>query len=223
MISSRQIPVNRPDSDTLVLARHSASEATRHGVTHVPATAMDGDNPLVLTESTLLSVMHMQCSVRDAMFENAVYEALLAPLPIATNDVSYSDQFTILALGPNRWYVLSSYQSSRETEAKLRQIQTNNTIAITDVSHAWNVIRLTGRHTRDVLAKLCSIDLHPSTFKVGSCAQTELRGLYVVLHSADVDTFEIFVMRSYFLSIWDWLRDAAAEYRFVTNKSFDAL
>ncbi|EKE17303.1 MAG: Sarcosine oxidase, partial [uncultured bacterium] len=131
----------------------------------------------------------------------------------ATNDVSYGDQHAILALGPNRWYVLSPYQNGKATEAKLRAMESNKTIAITDVSHAWNVIRLNGRHARDVLAKLCSIDLHPSTFKVGSCAQTELRGLYIVLHATNFENFEIFVMRSFLLTIWDWLQDAAAEYR----------
>ena len=84
--------------------------------------------------------------------------------------------------------------------------------AATDISHGWSVIRIGGNASRELLAKLCSLDLHPRSFPPGCCVQTELRGLYVILHGVDTDHFDLWVMRSYANSVWDWLRDGAAEF-----------
>ena len=66
---------------------------------------------------------------------------------------------------------------------------------------------------RDLLAKGCTLDLHPRAFKVGACAQTGLARAGAILHLVDeAPTFEITILRSFADYMWVWLADAAEEY-----------
>ena len=66
---------------------------------------------------------------------------------------------------------------------------------------------------RDLLAKGCPVDLHPSVFDVGQCAQSHLAKAPILLRQVDREpTFEIIVRRSFADYFWTWLEDAAAEY-----------
>ena len=66
---------------------------------------------------------------------------------------------------------------------------------------------------RDLLAKGCSLDLHPRVFGRGGCAQSHLAKAQVVLHQvSDEPAFDLYVLRSFADYLWAWLEDAAGEY-----------
>src|SRR5689334_16198149 len=71
-----------------------------------------------------------------------------------------------------------------------------------------------GAHARDVLAKDCALDLHPSVFRPGAAAQTMLGLAAVVLIPlADNGTdYRILVRSSFARYLAEWLVDAAEEY-----------
>ncbi|PBC49169.1 sarcosine oxidase subunit gamma, partial [Rhodococcus sp. ACS1] len=67
---------------------------------------------------------------------------------------------------------------------------------------------------RDILAKGCSIDLHPTVFRPGTAVQTML-GLAGVILTALDDTgtdYRILVRASFARYLAAWLIDAAEEY-----------
>jgi sarcosine oxidase subunit gamma len=98
--------------------------------------------------------------------------------------------------------------AQRLTEALGRQHT-----AIVDVSESRTVITLGGPKAGDTLAKGCSLDLHPSVFAAGRCAQTGLARAHVILHKVTDDPLlEIYVHRSFAEYAWLWLEDAAREY-----------
>ena len=75
-------------------------------------------------------------------------------------------------------------------------------------------MRLRGEHARDVLAKGCSLDLHPTVFGPGAAAQTML-GLAAVVLIPLNDTgtdYRILVRSSFARYLADWLIDAAEEF-----------
>ena len=86
--------------------------------------------------------------------------------------------------------------------------------AAIDVSGQRTTLRLRGSRGRDVLAKGCSLDLHPSAFGSGSAAQTMLGQAGVVLLAVDGSgaDFRILVRTSFVRYLADWLLDAAGEY-----------
>jgi len=73
-----------------------------------------------------------------------------------------------------------------------------------------------------LLDKGCSLDLHPRIFPVGSCAQTALAHVGVLLHRRDIATFELYCARSYAQHLWHWLTEAAAEFGYVVAAPVEA-
>jgi sarcosine oxidase, subunit gamma len=86
--------------------------------------------------------------------------------------------------------------------------------AAVDVSAQRTTIRLRGTHARDVLAKGCSIDLHPREFRPGEAVQTILGQAAVVLValSEDATDYRILVRSSFAQYLAAWLLDAAGEF-----------
>jgi sarcosine oxidase subunit gamma len=84
---------------------------------------------------------------------------------------------------------------------------------VTDVSAQRTTLELSAPRARDVLAKGCSLDLHPRAFGPGRCAQTDLGRANVVLHQVDEGpTYELLVAGSLAAYLAAWLADAMEEY-----------
>ncbi|MGH6917542.1 MAG: sarcosine oxidase subunit gamma, partial [Geminicoccaceae bacterium] len=85
--------------------------------------------------------------------------------------------------------------------------------AVTDVSGGRMAVRLGGADVRALLAKDCPLDLDPRAFRAGTCAQSMLAQVSVLIHAlADGEHFDLYGARSYGLHLWEWLTHAAAEF-----------
>ncbi|MGH6855565.1 MAG: sarcosine oxidase subunit gamma [Aestuariivirga sp.] len=84
--------------------------------------------------------------------------------------------------------------------------------AVTPLSHSRTRIFLEGAPARDVLAKGMALDFHQSVFTPGRFAMTGLHHTPVLVHCVSENRFELYAMRTFALSVWDWLLDAALEF-----------
>ena len=86
--------------------------------------------------------------------------------------------------------------------------------AAVDVSAQRTTMRLRGAHARDVIAKGCSLDLHPAVFGPGAAAQTMLgqAGVVLIPLSDNGTDYRIIVRSSFARYLADWLIDAAEEF-----------
>lgn len=88
--------------------------------------------------------------------------------------------------------------------------------AVTDQSDGRVLIRVAGQRVRDMLAKGCMIDLHPSAFRTGDTAITPIALLTVQVtrlpDDAGLAVFELALMRSFAANLWHWLESSAAEF-----------
>jgi len=74
-------------------------------------------------------------------------------------------------------------------------------------------IRLSGSNAANLLAKGCTLDLHPRAFHTGQCAQTGLARANILLSKVDdAPSFDVFVRRSFAEYLALWLQHAGAEY-----------
>jgi sarcosine oxidase subunit gamma len=119
---------------------------------------------------------------------------------------------SILWLGPDEWLIASETQAGDEIAARLAQALAGIPAAVTDVSDARIIYMLAGENARGVLAKGCSIDLHPRAFQPGRCVQTLLAKAHVLIHARAAQCFDVHVPRSYAPYAWAWLENAQAEY-----------
>jgi sarcosine oxidase, subunit gamma len=81
-----------------------------------------------------------------------------------------------------------------------------------DLSHARVCINLKGPATAAVLAKGTPLDLRPHRFPQGHCARTWCAGFTVMLDHVE-DGIDVYVDSSLAVAFWDWLGDAAVEWR----------
>ena len=80
-----------------------------------------------------------------------------------------------------------------------------------ETGDAWTQFAISGSASRDLLAKGCALDLHPSAFREGGCAVTRFAQLRCVLHHVGVG-YRLLVGRSHAASLAEWLVEAAAEF-----------
>jgi sarcosine oxidase subunit gamma len=118
-----------------------------------------------------------------------------------SNRAAVTGEIVALWLGPRR-FLLVGPDLHRKLEG--------SGAALVDQSHARTVIRVAGPRCRDVLAKGTGIDLE--RFADDDVALTLLGHVAVALHAAGAEAIDVFVARSYALTLWEWLLDAAEEY-----------
>jgi sarcosine oxidase subunit gamma len=84
--------------------------------------------------------------------------------------------------------------------------------AVTPLSHSRARIAIAGENVRDILTKSVPIDVHPEAFGIDQFALTGIHHTPILLHRAEADRYDIWAMRSFALSVWEWLADATWEY-----------
>lgn len=115
------------------------------------------------------------------------------------------DSRTIFRIGPRQFWF-----AGPETDDLAARLA--GRCAVTPLSHSRTRIFLEGRPARDVLAKGIPLDFHDSAFTPGMFAQTGLNHTPVLIHRVSESRFELYVLRTFAMSVWDWLRDAALEF-----------
>ena len=60
-----------------------------------------------------------------------------------------------------------------------------------------------------MLARGCALDLHPSVFPPGSCAQTLLARAQVILYRTDEEAFRLLVRPSFADYVRAWFRECS--------------
>jgi sarcosine oxidase subunit gamma len=145
---------------------------------------------------------------------DAVTAVLGVTTPTRPNTWVRGNRGSVIWLGPDEWLVVSELAALETQETDLRAAVTPHGGAAVDVSGQRVSLTLRGRHVRDVLAKGCALDLHPSVFRPGSSAQTTL-GLagVVLLAGDDPDELTVLVRQSFANYLADWLIDATEEFR----------
>ena len=140
--------------------------------------------------------------------------ALGVELPTAPNTWVSTGTGRAVWLGPDEWLLSSTTEAPEELEARVRAAALELGGSATDVSAQRIGLRLTGARVHDVLAKGCSIDLHPRVFGRGSSAQTMLgqAGVVLLALSDAADDVVVLVRSSFAGYLADWLLDAALEF-----------
>jgi sarcosine oxidase, subunit gamma len=145
--------------------------------------------------------------------------ALGVELPTAPNTWVPTGTGRAVWPGPDEWLLTSTTETPEDFEARVRAAVLPLGGSAADVSAQRIGLRLTGARVRDVLAKGCSIDLHPRVFGRGSSALTTLgqAGVVLLALSDAVDDVVVLVRSSFAGYLADWLLDAALEFTPTPN------
>ncbi len=161
---------------------------------------------VTLSQRVLPGLINLRGQPDADAFRHAVAEILGGELPLTPNTTAQYGDVTLCWLRPDEWLVMTpDAQTVATVQEALQQIHGHT--AVTDVSGGYAVIRLSGRQARQVLAKGCTLDLHPRQFTPGHCAQSLLAKADVLLIARGEETIEMVVRRSVADYLWQWLVD----------------
>ena len=119
---------------------------------------------------------------------------------------------TLVWLAPDEFLVLCEAGEEAGLHSQLMLDLGKVHAAVTNVTDALCAMSLRGPALRKVLAKGCALDLHPSVFTAGMCAQTMLSHAAVTLVAVSDDQFTLICRTSFAAYVHDWLMDAGLEY-----------
>jgi heterotetrameric sarcosine oxidase gamma subunit len=112
---------------------------------------------------------------------------------------------TLMRTGENQFWIVGP--ESDDIAMKL-----NDLAILTPLSHSRTRIFIEGAPARDVLSKSIPLDFHTSVFKPGMFAMTGIHHTPVLVHCSNESRFEIYALRTFAMSVYDWLTDAALEF-----------
>ncbi len=189
----------------------------RHGA--VPA---DGPG-VTLAERRGLAVFILDGPAADKKFRTAVAKQLGCGLPDRPNSSTAAQGRVALWIGPDRWQILAPDREIAGLESSLAATLKKRPGALSEVGQARTIIRVSGKDARGLISKGCPLDLHPRASASGDCAQSLMAGMAASLHTIEAGmTFDLQVTRSYGLTLWEWLCDAAAEYGYEVAEALEA-
>ncbi|MFQ5971565.1 MAG: sarcosine oxidase subunit gamma [Alphaproteobacteria bacterium] len=151
------------------------------------------------------------CEPREPDGFHAAAEGQGRTLPREPNTVSAWDGAVALWVAPGEWFVVAEGDAVAADD--LRALLAGPSGAVTDLSHARTVARISGARADELIAKGCPLDLDPARFPPGQCAQSVMSGVNVLLHKLDDrPSYDLYVMRSHAQHLWEWLLAAGAEF-----------
>ena len=156
------------------------------------------------------SVVNLRGNPADQSLVSDAQRAVEIELPLIPNRWHGNDRIAAMWLGPDEWLLVAPDGEAAEIEKAMRDARPMDPwLSLVDVSHNYAALKLSGPRTRDLLAKGCALDLHPSAFSVGDCAQTILAKSRVLLRAVDGEgSIELWVRNSFAGYTAEWLLDA---------------
>jgi len=185
------------------------ASAYRHGLEQLLDTLPRGDKGgLVVTVKSGFACFNLRGEAGQAGFVEAIMQATNQELPLKPNTFS-SGRHRIFWLGPNEWLIESPQERAEPLQSGLMAVLSGLHASVTDISGGMISMTLRGNAVNDLLAKGCTLDLDPSQFKAGVCAQTGLAKANVLIaRMSNPERFEIFVRRSFADYLMQWLNHA---------------
>ena len=175
-----------------------------------------GSLGITATERPFLGYVNVRGDVNDASFVDAARRVLGVDLPSSANTIVETEGLTVCWLGPDEWIAIVRPDAETEIITSLREAVDGLHAAVTDTTGGYTMLNLAGSHARDLIAKGCTLDLHPRAFAPGQCAQTNLARTAVLLisrtNNSDLQSFDLVVRRSFADYLAVWLEDSAHEY-----------
>lgn len=141
----------------------------------------------------------------------AIREGLNVDLPREACRAGEADEAAALWLGPDEWMLVSP-KGLDARHAALDDALAGRHHQRVDVSDHYTLIELRGTRVRSLLAKLVTLDLHPSAFRPGDVKGTALAAAQTYLWCVEDDRFRLTARRSFADYVWCLIAHAGHEW-----------
>ena len=155
---------------------------------------LDGFNITEVTDKSLVMVALPRDKFSD--IESSIDKSCGLKLPEMEHSTESKDSsITLWRLQKNQVLAYFTYEG-HDAESRLSS-QLNAPAYYTDQSDTWAMIRVSGNRSRDVLERICPIDLSPEVFSVGSVSRTIMEHIGTIIFRDGDDSYVLLTMRSF--------------------------
>ncbi|MYA16211.1 MAG: sarcosine oxidase subunit gamma [Gammaproteobacteria bacterium] len=192
------------DSDDM-----SETTARRHGLERFISTSeSEAEARVDIGIVSRRGFLNVRLDPRNGAAAEAAGRVLGQSLPLASNTFTGAEH-RVYWLGPDEWLIETGAQRAVGLAGELAEALADHHAIVSDVSGGHIALRMTGADARAMLAKGCTLDLHPRKFGPGQCARTGLGKANVLLAADDAASCTILVARSFADYLCRWLAHAA--------------
>jgi sarcosine oxidase subunit gamma len=150
-----------------------------------------------------------------ALAEGHVIQVIAAPgaddISARLRELGDGSPLAVRPAGPGQWLVVGAAPLAPGAVADMER-QLAGAAVLVDQSHGRVVLGISGAAVEAVLAKGTGVDPALAAFPVGRSVQTLIGHLATHLTRVSETTFEIIVMRSFAVSLWDELITLSLEF-----------
>ena len=151
-------------------------------------------------------------SLRGHLSSDLIRQAVYLTVSLELPDVRKIKMGTTYAVGwmsPDELLILCPHGEVTGQISSLQSKLKSEHSLVVDVSDARVMFCISGVRSREVVAKLCPVDLAPSQFEVGDFRRTRLAQVPAAFWMQNAETFNILVSRSVARYGFDLLASAA--------------
>jgi sarcosine oxidase subunit gamma len=131
-----------------------------------------------------------------ANVESAIKKSCGLLIPeIQKSSESPDSSITFWRLQNNQVLVFFAYEGN-DAESYLKS-KLNAPVYLTDQSDTWAMIRVKGPRSRDILERICPINIDKDVFTVGSVSRTVMEHIGTIIYRDEDDSYILLTMRSF--------------------------
>jgi len=139
-----------------------------------------------------------------AQFRQEMRAALGAELPTSVGTVVRVSERQLLKTGTEQYWIIT------RAGDRFAPVIPAEMGAVTSLSHSRTCMFIEGEDAGAILAKGVPLDFHPESFRIDQFALTGVHHTPILIHRSGAQRYEIYALRTYALTVWEWLEDAAA-------------
>ncbi|RBI69089.1 sarcosine oxidase subunit gamma [Roseovarius sp. TE539] len=113
-------------------------------------------------------------------------------------------------MSPDELLLVMSYEEAEASLAGMRDALQDQHALVVNVSDARAVFQVSGAGCREVIAKLCPVDMSPGAFGPGQFRRTRMAQVPAAFWMPDDQTVQVVCFRSVAVYVFDLLRGASA-------------
>jgi heterotetrameric sarcosine oxidase gamma subunit len=149
-----------------------------------------GGEPVSLRETIRDAVEITLRRGQEAPLRAAARTGLGLELP-AISASSGNGRLTVMGIAPGNWMILAAPDAPGALAVRIRGAL-GASASVVETGHGLVIVELSGPSARQVLARGCRLDLHPSAFQPGQVARTIVAQIPIMLWQVDaVPTFTL--------------------------------
>ena len=164
---------------------------------------------VTVREAGLQGMITLRGDLGSDKVKQAVTAATGAAMP-GLREITLSDRRAAAWMSPDELLLMVAYPEVADTIAGIETALAGAHFLAVDVSDARAMFEITGRGVREVIAKLCPVDMAPAAFRPGDFRRTRMAQAPAALWMTDAETVRIICFRSVAGYVFDLLSDAAA-------------